>query len=283
HPVLKFKQGPYSYLIERRGNESVYSVSEGSKTFSASLRYAVGLGSAGQTYVYENDGVLYESYVSFYREINGLDITLGDQNIRPATLMEAAGRALGQREVNLCFSCHSTNAVTDRFHPETLIPGVQCEHCHGDTTNHLEGLRKGDPNLFAMKDLRGMSADESTHFCGQCHRTWEQIASNGPHGRANVRFQPYRLTNSKCFDPDDKRISCPACHDPHREIDRVSVDYDSKCQACHAGGKPGAKPCPTAGRNCSSCHMPKIELQGGHHKFTDHEIRIVRAGERYPD
>ncbi|MBV9264707.1 MAG: hypothetical protein JO061_00920, partial [Acidobacteriaceae bacterium] len=34
HPVLKFKQGPYSYLIERRGEESVYSVSEGPKTFS---------------------------------------------------------------------------------------------------------------------------------------------------------------------------------------------------------------------------------------------------------
>jgi hypothetical protein len=29
--------------------------------------------------------------------------------------------------------------------------------------------------------------------------------------------------------------------------------------------------------------MPKTELPGAHKKFTDHEIRIVRANERYPD
>jgi hypothetical protein len=29
--------------------------------------------------------------------------------------------------------------------------------------------------------------------------------------------------------------------------------------------------------------MPKIELAGAHQKFTDHDIRIVRAGEAYPD
>jgi hypothetical protein len=29
--------------------------------------------------------------------------------------------------------------------------------------------------------------------------------------------------------------------------------------------------------------MPKIELPGAHRQFTDHQIRIVRAGERYPE
>jgi hypothetical protein len=29
--------------------------------------------------------------------------------------------------------------------------------------------------------------------------------------------------------------------------------------------------------------MPKTSLPGGHLKFTDHEIRIVRPGEKYPD
>jgi hypothetical protein len=104
---------------------------------------------------------------------------------------------------------------------------------------------------------------------------------NGPHGTANVRFQPYRLANSKCYDADDKRISCLACHDPHREVDHVAADYDSKCQACHGGGKPEAKACKVATNNCVACHMIKIELPGGHHKFTDHDIRIATA--KYPD
>jgi hypothetical protein len=29
--------------------------------------------------------------------------------------------------------------------------------------------------------------------------------------------------------------------------------------------------------------MPKIDLPGAHAKFTDHQIRIVRAGDPYPN
>jgi hypothetical protein len=29
--------------------------------------------------------------------------------------------------------------------------------------------------------------------------------------------------------------------------------------------------------------MPKVELPGGHAQFTDHFIRVVHAGEAYPD
>jgi len=29
--------------------------------------------------------------------------------------------------------------------------------------------------------------------------------------------------------------------------------------------------------------MPKVTLPGGHMKFTDHEIRIAKAGDAYPD
>jgi formate-dependent nitrite reductase cytochrome c552 subunit len=35
--------------------------------------------------------------------------------------------------------------------------------------------------------------------------------------------------------------------------------------------------------NCVECHMPKVDLPGAHHKFTDHQIRIARAGEPYPN
>ena len=109
---------------------------------------------------------------------------------------------------------------------------------------------------------------------------------------ANIRFQPYRLTGSKCFDPDDPRIGCLACHNPHHDFGPKPVTFDPKCMACHAGGKsaagkpvtpkPGAKACPVASSNCVSCHMPKLELPGAHYKFTDHRIRIVKPGESYP-
>ena len=283
HPFLKLHLGWFDYKIERRGDQSFYTVSDGSGSLTYPIKYSFGLGEAGQTYILEQNGEYYESFVSYYKALDALDITIGDQPLHPANLKEAAGRRIGVNELRLCFGCHTTNAIHDgQLNESLLVPGVQCEHCHGSTENHLAGLKKGDAQLARMPTLKAMSAEDSTHFCGQCHRTWEFVAEHGPHGVGNVRFQPYRLTNSKCFDVDDKRIACTGCHNPHENIDRVAGDYDAKCQSCHAGGKPGAKFCKVAAKDCSNCHMPKIELPGSHHKFTDHAIRAALKNEPYP-
>jgi hypothetical protein len=118
-------------------------------------------------------------------------------------------------------------------------------------------------------------------------------------GINNVRFQPYRLFNSRGHDPKDAHFACIACHDPHADLQRGDIIYDSKCTTCHAtsgAGKPPAdapqtrrrsmpsahKSCPIGNDRCVSCHMPKVELRGAHFQFTDHRIRIVRPGAPYP-
>jgi hypothetical protein len=100
-------------------------------------------------------------------------------------------------------------------------------------------------------------------------------------GLSNVRFQPYRIFNSKCYS-DDRRISCIACHNPHEPMKRELTFYDAKCAACHSTKEPQAKLCKVGKSDCVSCHMPKVELAGAHYKFADHRIRIVRPGEKYP-
>ena len=50
-----------------------------------------------------------------------------------------------------------------------------------------------------------------------------------------------------------------------------------------AADERNAKPCPVAVKGCSTCHMPKIELPGSHFKFTDHRIRVARAGDTFPN
>jgi hypothetical protein len=289
HPLMTFSANGYTYRIERKREQSFYSVTDGKNTLTVPIGWAFGLGAAGQTYVIEKDGTYYESFVSYYKELDGLDLTMGDQNTHPTSLVEAMGRAMGEREKLACFNCHATNSVAGKLTAskltlETMSAGVQCERCHGDSANHLAALKKGgDVSLFAMKKLGAFTSEETSNFCGQCHRTWEQIAGNGPRGVLNVRFQPYRLTNSRCYDVDDKRIACTGCHDPHKEIDRVATHYDAKCLSCHAGGKPNAQVCKVAKQDCSTCHMPKVELPGAHHLFSDHDIRIVRAKAGYPD
>jgi Zn finger protein HypA/HybF involved in hydrogenase expression len=277
HPLLTFTEGKYSYRIERQGDKSIYSVTDGTETLTVPIGWAFGLGVAGQTSVFEKDGELYESRVSFYTELNGLDLTIGARNLRPTNLLQAAGRFMGPDEKVRCFGCHSTNARQGmKLTLASLTPGVQCERCHGETTNH--------PQSRPMKHLKSLSTEDLSNFCGQCHRTWEEVAAGGTLGVANIRFQPYRLTNSKCYDTEDARISCLGCHNPHQEINRSDASYDSRCLACHtAGGKPSAKICKVAKENCVSCHMPKLELPDSHHKFTDHQIRIVRTHDVYPN
>ena len=289
HAALSFVDGKYLYRIERHGDSSIYSVTDGGQTVSAPIAWAFGRGVLGQTYVFEIGGQLYQSRVSYFAETQGLDITIGAGNLKPGNLMEAAGQRMSEDDKTQCFGCHATNAIRGKaLSLDTLVPGVQCERCHGESQRHLDAVRRNDVHSSPMRDLRKLSTEELSNFCGQCHRSWEDIAGHGPLGINNVRFQPYRLTNSKCYDTEDARISCVACHNPHQEIDRIDIHYDRNCQTCHGGGgapagKVGAKVCKVASSNCISCHMPKIGLRDSHHKFTDHQIRIVRANAPYPN
>jgi len=287
HPVLTTKVGKYSYRIERKGSESNFSVSDDARTVTMAIRWAMGASSAiGQTYILEKDGQLYESRVSYYRELNGLAPTMGSQGSTPADINEAAGRLMTPDDKLLCFGCHATNAKKGReLTLDKLLPGVQCVHCHEAADTHLAAMLLDSYDLQTPKDLlklRNLSAEQVSNFCGQCHRTWEEIVLQGNLGIGNIRFQPYRLTGSKCYDTDDPRISCLACHDPHHELSSQPLDYDQKCLACHGGGKPGAKACKVSKDKCVNCHMQKIELPGAHFKFSDHRIRIVRPNEKYP-
>ena len=287
HRLLSLRQGIYSYRIERKNAQSLYTVTDGKDTITMPIEYAFGLGKAGQTYIFEREGKLYESRVSFYEALNGLDLTMGARNREPEDLEEAAGRLMDRHSSGDCFGCHTTTSNSDGFRkPEELTAGVACERCHGSALAHVEGFRSGKPVL--MKSLSKMSTEETSDFCGQCHRTWSQIAADGPRNINNVRFQPYRLTNSKCYDPSDKRIACTACHNVHEDLVTADAPYDRKCLACHATGtrvaaKSSARNCPVGTHACVSCHMPKLELPGAHYKFTDHRIRIVKAGAPYPD
>jgi hypothetical protein len=270
---LEFKLGKYMYKIEK----SAYTVSDGSASLSLALQYAFGQGAAGQTYLFQHEGNWYESRLSYYAKTKALDLTMGAPPGEPKSLTEAAGREMSDKDVAACFGCHTTNSiVTGKVDFRRIQAGVGCENCHGPAARHAR------TNL-PMKSLTGLSTEEQSDLCGRCHRTWADIASGGPKGVANVRFQPYRIANSKCYDAADRRIACTACHDPHGPLQTNAKAYDSRCTNCHSSAA-GKKTCKAGQVNdCASCHMPKFEIPGSHHSFTDHQIRVVRPNETYPN
>ncbi|MEK7832194.1 MAG: multiheme c-type cytochrome [Acidobacteriota bacterium] len=298
NPKLKFQQGRFNYQIERKGNQSIYTVTEGQAVVSAPILFCFGQGKSGQTYVYELGGVKHESRVSFYNAINGLDITLGHSPEAPKTLVEAAGRAMSVDEEKNCFFCHSTGAnIAQRVQLEKTTPGINCEACHGSGEKHVAAMRAGEKageNAgTGMKKLGALDGDDITqNVCGKCHRSVDDVIEMPNRaGINNVRFQPYRIFHSRCYSAD-RRIGCTACHDPHGDLEVSPAFYDAKCLACHttktekataATTERSARACPTGKNKCTDCHMPKIDLPGAHFKFTDHRIRIVREGAPYPN
>jgi hypothetical protein len=299
HPRLTFRQGPYSYEIVRQGEASIYTVTDGRETISEPVIYAFGLGEAGQTYVLKHRGTYYESRVSFFNDTQALDLTIGHERSLPASLDEAVGHVMTPVDAQACFGCHTTGAVSAaRLQLDHMVPGVTCETCHGPGAEHVAAVQKGKPDSPRVFNPGRLTSGNLADFCGACHRSWMQVTMMHLRGVVNVRFQPYRLTLSKCYDPDDRRIGCIACHDPHQNVQKDLAAYDARCLACHRSSPPSkvakvntpapkpscvsaqepkAPACRVARRLCVTCHMPKYSLPGAHFKFSDHYIRVVRA------
>lgn len=304
HPKMTFRSGQYSFEIVSEGGQNLYRVSDGQDILSEPILYAFGNAHVAQTYVYRHDGKLYEGRVSYYPAIDGLDWTIGDVLNPPPSLEEAAGRDIDSDEARNCFSCHGTAAVVDaRLQLEHMVPGVTCEACHGPGGSHIAArlvAPEASGDIFNPKMLDAETL--SQEFCGACHRGVDAVAMMPNLGGINnVRFQPYRLFNSRGHDPKNPQFACTTCHDPHVDLQRGGAAYDAKCTTCHAphaserltgeqreasGKRPAASPsgksCPVSSDRCVSCHMPKVEIAGAHFKFTDHRIRVVRPDDPYP-
>jgi Cytochrome c554 and c-prime len=284
---LTFRNGPYSYEIRRKGQQSIYTVSNGKESLTSPILFAFGQGKAGQTYIVQHNGELYETVVSFYRGIGGLDFTVGASNNIPSSMKEAFGKPLSEQETKNCFGCHTTTSLTaGRVDLENVIAGISCEKCHGPGGRHVEAIQSGEPGKHLIFNPNRLSGDElSQEFCSDCHRPNNDFKRLRSLGVNNVRFQPYRIFHSKCYS-NDGRISCIACHNPHEPVKENIAFYDSKCLACHttqSSAQASVIACKVGTKDCVSCHMQKIEPPQSHSKFTDHYIRIIRSGEVYPN
>jgi hypothetical protein len=311
NPRLSFTHDQYRYDIRTESGTSIYTVMDGMKQESAELAWAFGANVA-QTWLFKKtDGEIYEGRVSYFQTLNDLDFTPGRALASYQDADEAMSRRVGRAEVYQCFGCHTTaSGMGSNFDDTKLIPGVSCEACHGPAQAHvdvMEGLsdersmRGPEENtkevIFNPKKL---TPEESVDFCGGCHGSYWDINLAGGGGVGKVRFQPYRLEQSKCWNKNDARLTCISCHDPHKALDAVTTDYDHVCLSCHLtkaatvrngserdlarqkNTHPG-EVCPVAQKDCVSCHMPEVYVPVMHRGFPDHRIRIAHEGEPFPD
>jgi len=253
------------------------------------LLYSIGSGRRGRSYLFAEDGFLFESPVNWYTDRHVWDMAPAYDNATQIPMNLPAFAS--------CLHCHFSGmqppveGTENRYPiPPFSYPGVTCERCHGPGAAHTKGA--------AIVNPAKLDATRRDAVCMQCHL--EGKAAIERPGRHIYDFQPGQqlsdyvryfvfadqqrpglgavsqfeaLAQSVCKKKSGEAMSCTSCHDPHNQTsaaERVSY-YRQKCLACH-GAKFG-----TTHRSdqpdCTACHMPSsLSADVAHTEVTDHRI-----------
>jgi len=270
--------------FDRDGNAPIHGKRE--------LLYYIGSGRRGLTYLFADDGFVFESPINWYGDRHLWDMTPAYQNVREIPLNLPAHTS--------CLHCHVSGmraplAGTENRYDLPLLAhsGVSCERCHGQAAAHI----KGGPIVNPAK----LSPERRDAICMQCHMEGRvSIERAGRHiydfrpgdslsdyvryyvltGASSSRLgavsQVEALAQSTCKKASGDKMSCTSCHDPHftpSAQERVEY-FRGKCLACH--GTSFAAKHHREQKDCTVCHMPESPSKDvAHTQVTDHRIPRV--------
>jgi hypothetical protein len=287
-----FTSGSYRYSIEKTGSSFTQTVSDDANKRTDVLQWAIGSGFTAQAYFWWRNSQPYESRYNYFPTAGRFDRTPGRLQGAPLTLDMAEGRPVADFEARRCLACHSTALTTaEPLTAAKFHAGVSCEACHGPGLAHVAAMKSQTSSDLQIVSPARMKPVQAVDFCGACHGSPRDVVLAGTVGKITVRFPAYRLVKSRCWGTiGDARLTCFACHDPHKPLEHDSAAYDVACLRCHANGATASDSgrarqaaCPVAKSRCTSCHMPKVNVAEMHYDVTDHDIRIVKPNEPFPD
>jgi hypothetical protein len=279
------------------------------------VRFVVGSGTRGYSYLDVRDGFLFETPISWYSQKQVWDLSPGFDR------MQLNGRTIAPD----CLYCHA-----NRSHPledarnhyeEPIFDGfaIGCQRCHGPGALHVSkrenGEIMGEKPDYTIVNPRHLEPKLRDAVCEQCHLQgkqrlptrgrgvddfrpgmplelfWSVLMSNTPiDGAMKAVGQVEQMYESRCFQLGDgrARLGCTSCHDPHVQVpagERIT-HYRQSCLQCHE--KRGCR-LPPAERikqspqdSCVDCHMPRYgSADIPHTASTDH--RILRSGVAVPN
>ncbi len=274
------------------------------------VRYVIGSGTRGRSYLIEHDGRLYQSPISWFAEEKRWDLSPGYR-----TKQSHFTRAVTEA----CLFCHANRVeaaldTINRFRPP-IFQGhaIGCERCHGPGELHVKRQEHGeafsapDDTIVQPGRLEPCLRDS---VCQQCHlqagqrilrrgRSWFDYRPGLPWDAFVTTFvrkdmdlqksvgQFEQLVESRCYQKSDGKLGCISCHDPHRApaAAEKAAHYRQRCVNCHDGAAGGTEcklPLPerqARDNSCIACHMPRTgSVNVVHVSITDH--RIVRQPEK---
>ncbi|HKD61167.1 MAG TPA: cytochrome c3 family protein [Terracidiphilus sp.] len=268
------------------------------------LRYFLGSGKRGRTYLFERHGYWFESPINWYSKKQLWDMAPNFQSVRevPLTLPVDPG----------CLHCHASNVAHSLPEARNFYAGepfahggITCSACHGDASAHVRSAGKVHMmNIDALQPVRRDSVCLNCHLEGQAAvvRRGKEIADfapgdnlydfvlhfnykmeSGSGGRATSQWEA--LLRSQCKRKSGDRMTCTTCHDPHGSPsaeERVAF-YRQKCLSCHDSARFAERHHPE-NSDCTRCHMARPPSNDvAHEQVTDHWIRRHISNDALPE
>ena len=279
------------------------------------LRYAVGSGINGHTFVVQRGDHLFEAPLSYYSRI-------GRWGLSPGYEIENPG--FNRPIVPECIVCHSGRPQPARLgagrfrNPPFRELAIGCETCHGPGALHVKERSttakkpgEADPTIVNPRRLPARLAED---ICMKCHQDADVrvlqpgkdyldirpglplrevlVLLNLPlessaHNDRDLLEHHSSMKRSRCYIESGEQLGCLTCHNPHEPPpEDKAAYYRAKCFTCHTDSSCTAPRDPRArqaSRNdCIACHMPRRDVKIiAHSSLTQH--RILRdPGQPYP-
>jgi hypothetical protein len=313
-----FKADGLEYSIERRDGRVFHCETRRDASGrvvarnEAEVRYVLGSGSQGASFLIDRDGFLFQSPISWYARGRGWDLSPGYQDSNPH---------FDRVVLPLCVYCHANRVepvegTMNRYRPPTFRGhAIGCERCHGPGELHVRRPGgSGGPDLTIVNPA-ALEPSLRDAVCEQCHligkqrvlkldrreddfrpglpldAVWSVFEQAEGTGREKFVGQVEQMHESRCYRDGAGQLGCISCHDPHRRPgpeERVGY-YRGRCLECHADDR-GCR-LPAASRrersrddDCTACHMPRLGRSDiPHLAATDHRIpRRAGAADRTP-
>ncbi|MFO0906590.1 MAG: CDC27 family protein [Pirellulales bacterium] len=273
------------------------------------MKYVVGSGRHSLTYVYEDDGFLMESPITWYTARKAWDMSPG---------YDRENHSSFEREVGVnCLGCHvgQAESLDGSMHRVRVDEAtISCERCHGPGSLHvkLQTERRTTGEDLTIVNPRRLSRELAEAVCEQCHlRSAAVVDARGatqrdyrpglslddfqhvfrldpPDDQMTVVGHVEQMHLSRCYQ-ESREFTCLMCHSPHESTPKKGDHeyYNAICQKCH---QPAACSSPVEQRqaalsnkqaaaaeaadvnDCITCHMPTSDTDIPHLAFTHHRV-----------
>jgi Flp pilus assembly protein TadD len=307
----RFEASGFEYKVELHDGRTIHretrrdSRGRAIGVVEAEARYVLGSGSRAFSFLFERDGYLFESPLTWYAQQKRWDLSPGYEHISGSFERQATPG---------CLFCHANRVENEpgtfgRYRPPTFRGhAIGCERCHGPGELHVRQPLASN-RIVNPRDLEPALRES---ICQQCHLIGE--ASILRAGRDRFDYRPglpwhkfvdvfvrasesgsdtlhanghvEQMYASRCFRASRGALGCISCHDPHRlpgPAERVSY-YRDRCLECHAERgcslAEGERRRQSPEDSCIVCHMPRTSAGDIPHVATTvHRIprRVDRA------